>query len=341
MATSGLPLSTHPYRTRRLIFAGIWILAVLVLAWLLLQHEPAFDSSASLATFGILLMCTLGLIWQLPNPIRDETPGVVVKSGRFLLIILLICAVIFPLRTLVGPPLLFGLPVIAILVLVWLRHPVSRRAAIYASGLALIAGIAGLGAGWITDFPLLAWAVLNFLLTLTGLLAGWGILQHYGLDQYSLGRSRFLVEGALPALKGFGRGMLLALPWALGMVLMGSSQSETWLNAWWQPFTAIQPGIAEEAWGRILLVTLLFMLLRGTARSRLAFATALLVGAYWFAYLHTPGGIGALPSMLIIGTLFTLPVSYLCLYLDLETAIGFHFWLDFVKFGYAFLFVVR
>lgn len=335
-----LSLSSQPYRSRRSIFAVIWIITTLLLAWLLIQNEPAFASRASLVAMGILLICTLSLIWQLPNPIPKGASTATGKRWRFLLLIVLICTVLFPLRTLVGPPLLFGLPVIGLLVLAWLRWPVSPRSAIYASSLALIAGFAGLGAGWITEFPLPAWAALNFLLTLTGLLAGWSILRRYNLDQFSIGRSRFLDEGALPALKGFGRGLLLALPWAFGSVLMGSSQSETWLNAWWQPLTAIQPGIAEEAWGRLLIVPLLFVLLRSTARPRQAFTAALLIGAFWFAYLHTSGGIGALPSMLIIGTLFTLPVSYLCLYLDLETAIGFHFWLDFVKFLYALLFVL-
>ena len=69
----------------------------------------------------------------------------------------------------------------------------------------------------------------------------------------------------------------------------------------------------------------------------IAFSAALVLAAYWFAYLHTPGGIEAIPSTLIIGTLYALPVSYLCLYRDLETAMGWHFCVDFVKFGFAFI----
>jgi len=59
--------------------------------------------------------------------------------------------------------------------------------------------------------------------------------------------------------------------------------------------------------------------------------------AYWFAYLHTPGGFEAAVSTVMIGTLFALPTSYLWLRRGLETAIGFHFWLDFVKFAAAYL----
>jgi hypothetical protein len=113
---------------------------------------------------------------------------------------------------------------------------------------------------------------------------------------------------------------------------MGSHQKESWVQAWWQPFTAIQPGIAEEAWGRVLLVPLLYVLLRRFAPTKIAFPVSILIIGYGFAYLHTPGGLGSLFDTLLIGTLYVLPVSYLCLYRDLETAIGFHFWLDFLKF---------
>jgi hypothetical protein len=118
---------------------------------------------------------------------------------------------------------------------------------------------------------------------------------------------------------------------------MGGSASETWVSHWWQPLLAINPCIAEEAWGRILLVPLLFLLLRRVSRPGTAFTTALFVIGYWFAYLHTSGGIDGLLSTVMIGTLYILPVSYICLYRDLETAIGFHFWLDFVKLTVAYL----
>jgi len=63
----------------------------------------------------------------------------------------------------------------------------------------------------------------------------------------------------------------------------------------------------------------------------------MLIMNYWFAYLHTPGGFDAILSTLMIGTLYGLPHSVLCLHHDLETAVGFHFWIDFVKFGSAML----
>jgi hypothetical protein len=67
------------------------------------------------------------------------------------LLILAAVVVLFPLRTLVGPPLLFGLPVVALVVVILLRRQVMTRDVRYAVFLSLIAGVAGLGAGWITE----------------------------------------------------------------------------------------------------------------------------------------------------------------------------------------------
>jgi hypothetical protein len=183
----------------------------------------------------------------------------------------------------------------------------------------------------------MAWGILQILLVVTGLLAGWGILRATGLYQQGVGQSRFLSQGTAAAFKSFLNGLLIALPWAFANVLLGASSGETWVKAWWQPLVALQPGIAEEAWGRILLVPLLFLLFRQVRQPRAAFTAALYVMAYWFAYLHTPGGIDQIVNTLVIGTLFALPVSYLCLYRDLETAIGWHFGVDFVKFVFAFI----
>jgi len=45
--------------------------------------------------------------------------------------------------------------------------------------------------------------------------------------------------------------------------------------------------------------------------------------------------VSVLVSTLIVGSLLSLPISIVCLYHDLETAIGFHFWMDFLKFALA------
>lgn len=322
---------------RRTVFLGIWILSTAGLGWFVLRGHYAFDSPTTLPAFVVLLVCTVALLWWLRG-VGSDVPDRVdrTRRGSFVLVVLLAVGILFPLRTLVGPPLLFALPVLSLVVLVVLRPSLGRREVIYALLLALVAGITGLGAGWVPMPPLL-WAALQVALVLVGLLAGWTLLRHTGLWQAGLGRSLYLDGGLLSALRGFATGMVMATPWALGLVLLGAANETAWVEAWWQPLIAIQPAIAEEAWGRVLLVPLLFLLFRPVARGRPALTAAVVIMAYWFAYLHTPGGLGAVFSTLMIGTLYTIPISYLWLRRGLEVAIGFHFWLDFVKFVAAYL----
>lgn len=303
----------------------------------MMQGHQAFDSPATLPALLILLVCTAALLWWLASAAPDvPSPEVHTRPGRFVLVLVLTVAVLFSLRVLVGPPLLFALPVVGLVVLALLRPRLRWLEVVYALLLALIAGVAGLGAGWVTFTPL-TWAVLQVALVLVGLLVGWSLLHHTGLWQSGIGRSLLLTDGPVSALGGLAQGALIALPWAIGLVLLGSADSETWVRHWWQPLLAIQPAIAEEAWGRVLLVPLLFLIFRPAVRGRTALTVAMVVAAYWFAYLHTSGGFEAILSTVLIGTLFVLPTSYLWLRRGLERAIGFHFVLDFVKFLVAFL----
>jgi hypothetical protein len=322
---------------RRYIFLAFWTLTTAGVAWLVLQGQHTFDSQATPAILLALFACTASLLWWLPSPALDNPSDIYrTRRGWFILVVIVAVGVLFSLRTLVGPPLLFSLPVIAVVVLAVLRPRVSRREVLYALALALIAGVAGLGAGWVT-FPPALWAPLQVALVLTGLLAGWGILRQTGLLQLGIGGSRFLREGTTSALRAFVQGMLISMPWALSIVVLGGSNEDSWVTSWWQPVVAIQPGIAEEAWGRVFLVPFLFLILRRVGRTRVALTAAVVVMGYWFAYLHTPGGLSAVVSTVIIGTLYSLPISYLWLRRDLETAIGFHFWQDLVRYGAAYL----
>ncbi len=319
------------------IFIAVWILTTAILGWQMVGREHTFDSPYMWLNLLMLLICTITLLWCLPCPLRDgPSDAARPKRGRFILIAVIAVCALFALRTVVGLSLLFGLPVLAVAVLVSLRPNITRQELLYALGLSLVAGIAGLGAQWVSFHPVV-WSVLQVFLVSTGFLAGWAILRHAGLLEQGIGFSRFLSQGTGSALRGFLQGMLISLPWAMTNVVMGGSNFDTWVRHWWQPLVAINPGIAEEAWGRILLVPLLFLILRRVSRPKKAFVVALVIVGYWFAYLHTSGGMDALFSTIMIGTLYILPVSYICLHRDLETAIGFHFCLDFVKFAAAYL----
>jgi hypothetical protein len=329
---------------RRKVFYALWAITTAGLTLFLQQGWHDFDSPATLPTLIGLLLCTISLVRWLPKSELDLSTGAAsTRRGRFALLIVLSMVCLVALAALVGPPLLFALPAMAVITLIVLRTRLAqggiltRQALLYVLFLALVAGAVGLGAGWIEHMSPSAWAGLQLALVLTSLPAGWAILKYANMPQ--IGVTCYLRSGAGPALRGFGMGILLGMPWALGIVLLGGSNGENWVQYWWQPFVAIQPAISEEAWGRVLLVPLLYLLLRQVARGRAALIAAVLVMAYWFAFLHTNRdlSISSLIETLIMGTLYSLPITYLWLRRDLETAIGFHFWLDFVKFSFAYL----
>lgn len=336
IADASAPLTPREQR-RRAIFLVVWALTSAGLGWAVLRGYTTFDSQATLPALLALLLCTGALLFWLGSPRPDLPPGPErTRRGRFVLLFLGVAILLFALRTLVGPPLLFALPAIAVLALALIRPPAGRGEVAYALVLAVVAGIAGLGAQWVT-IPLWAWAALQVAIVFPGLLAGWAILRRTGLLDAGLGRTLWPTEGAGPAARAFALGMLNALPWGLGMIVLGSASGESWVQHWWQPLAAIQPAIAEEAWGRVLLVPLLFLAFRRVATPRTALTASVVLMVYWFAYLHTPGGIGALISTLMIGTLYALPTSYLWLRRGLERAVGFHFALDLLKFVVAYL----
>jgi hypothetical protein len=219
------------------VFAGIWLAASVFFVWQLSRGARSFESPGAGFSLAALLLCALALMWWIPNPVRNEPSDQPTRKWRFAALILLAVAVLFPLRTLVGPALLFGLPVIAVVTLLLLRQPLNRREVLYALFLALVAGLAGLGAGWITDFSPLVWAVLQVMLVLTGLLAGWGMLRHSGVAEQGVGKSLVLSAGAGRGAIGFLLGALIAVPWALRSALGGAS--EDWVRAPWQPSLAI------------------------------------------------------------------------------------------------------
>lgn len=322
---------------RKNLFFVLWAIASIFFGWQLRQPPYSFDSRWTVFNLIVMLLCTIALLAWIQNPLPRESAGGGAGKGRFALLILVSTGGLFLIPLNAVRAFLFVLPLIAVAVLLLLKSPIDRQEVLYASALALLAGITGLGAGWISWITPAAWGLLQFLLVLTGLLAGWAILHHTGLRQGRVGISRFLSNGTTAALKAFITGILISLPWAFLNVLSGGANQETWVEEWWQPVIAIQPGISEEAWARIFLVPLIFLLFRLAGRPRPAFTAALYVIAYWFAYVHTQGGWEGIPSAVIIGTLFSLPISYLCFYRDLETAIGWHFAVDFIKFLFAYL----
>jgi len=341
-------MKATPEQAQRYPFLAAWVAATIFFGWQFVQAkyppEPKLNGISTL----VMLLCTVALLVSIPNPIRSEPSQNPTKTGPFVLLILISTGILFLIPTRMDKPsffplLFFALPIITIVTLILLKQSLGKREVLYAFVLALLAGITGQGDGRIPFASPALWSILQIFIVPTSLLAGWSILRYTGLRIEGVGKSRFLSDGSSAAFKAFLSGLLIAIPWAFINVFVAGTNPEAWalrdgwLKAWWQPVLALQPGIAEEAWGRIFLVPLFFLIFRQVSQPRAAFTAALYMVGYWFAYLHTPGGWGGIQNAVVLGTLYSLPLSYLCLYRDLETAIGFHFWIDFIRFAFAFV----
>jgi hypothetical protein len=320
-------------------FAAIWLLANAVLAGLIAAGQASFQENGTWIALLVIIPCDAALLAWIRNPIRQDRATRKTSGGKLLGLIALVVIVFVLLLSLLGRFLLLALAGVAALIVIFQKGYLNKREWAYAAFLALIAALAGLGREDVTFITPVQWGILQVPLTLFCFLAGWSTLRRAGLLQQGVGRSRLIAEGPLPALRSFLLGILLGTPWALAMLVMGSAEGSraTWVQAWWQPLVALNPGIAEEAWGRFLWVPLAFLLFRRAGSDRTAFSVALIVMAYLFAAIHIFGSRDVVENLLstFIMGLFTLPVSVVCLFRDLETAIGFHFWMDFLKYAFA------
>jgi hypothetical protein len=159
------------------------------------------------------------------------------------------------------------------------------------------------------------------------------------LDHTRLTRVRLLNGDYLEAGKSFLWGCVLAVPPALlnaiSMRLAAPSEFDLLFDRWWEPLYALQPGILEEIWARLLLTTLLYALLRPTSNERpqRALVWAMVIAAFIHGMAHYPGSITSPLEGIYITLMYGVPLSLLYVKRDLEQAIAYHFFVDLVRFG--------
>lgn len=294
---------------------------------------------ASLAVLAGGVALAAALVWALPGPALrgEERP-----TERLRLAVAVAIAVLFLLGLAAGGSSVWQVLSVVVLAqaatLAVLRTFGSRREVAYALALAAVAGVAGLGA--LRNAPHMAmpaWAAFQFALTFLGLTAGWAAGRRVGLTDRGLGRVVLIEAGWRPALAALVWGLGLAVPFALVSVALGSAETERWIGEWWQPLVALQPGIAEEAWARVFLLSALALVFARWTSFRGAWLAAILVGVPWFAYLHvSPGDVA---STALIAVLFNVPLTVVWLRRGLESAIGFHVMMDGLRWAVSFLVV--
>lgn len=321
------------------IVAVLWVIATVGLG------VPLFSSRGNqiLGTLaGIAYIAAL--IWHLLRggqpaaDLPDPAPIVLPRFGfrGMLWVIILSLGLLFASGIVLRPwtILVVASALIALGIIVVWRRRLSVRMIV----LGLIAGlVSGLGTGCM--MPGNPFAVLYILVTTTLLFVGGALL----LDHTGLARVRLLEGKYASGLGSFLWACVLALPPALLNILGGAQASDTWVDSRWKPLCALTPGIAEETWARLFLTTLCYALLRPTTNDRpqRAVVAAVLVGALTHGLVHLPTAAAILsPAVfgtLLAGLVYGVPMALLFIKRDLECAVGYHFFVDFVRFLAALL----
>ena len=210
---------------KRNTFLFFWVLTTGLFAWFFYQGHHTFDDPSTKFVLLALLFCTIALIRWLAGPINQiQSEQNYSRRGWYIFVVIITIGVLFFARTIIGPPLLFFLPLLAVGIILYLRPKIYKQEVLYAAGLAIIAGLTGLGAGWVPFRPVV-WAILQVFLVITGLITGWSLLRYTGLWQIGIGRSQYLDAGIKSAFGRFGSGIILSIPWSLGIVLIGGGQN--------------------------------------------------------------------------------------------------------------------
>lgn len=150
-----------------------------------------------------------------------------------------------------------------------------------------------------------------------------------------------------PPIAAIGRSLLFGIALALPLAIvnnlyfsatLGPAQLQEPLVS---AFTALSPGIHEEVIFRFFVLAVCLTLLRDVASQRLAGSAAVVLAVVPHSLNHLPDLFVASPAMavsLLVATslLFGLPMALLQLKRNLESAIAFHWFIDFARFLFGF-----
>jgi hypothetical protein len=290
--------------------AILGLIYILVLIWWFSQSKPAAaDLPDSQPIVGFLpnYWAMLAFIVVVTAILTALTGGLLRNGWHMLLLsILLSLAIIILWRKRLTRKLIVA-GVITAIVLLGVEHLLSED---WGNGL-----ITSIGAG---------------LMAVAGVL----LLGHTKLTHVRLLEGDYLAAG-----KSFLWGCLLAVPPALlnalSMRQAPPSDFDLMFDRWWKALYALQPGILEEVWARLLLTTLLYALLRPVSaqRPRRAVVGAMLIAATIHGLAHYPTSLTSPMEAIYVTLMYGIPLALVYVKRDLEQAIAYHFFIDFVRFA--------
>jgi hypothetical protein len=290
--------NTGQFRVERYVLQAAYVLA---LFWYLIRTGPSVE--------------------QLP----DLCPLLLPKLQIGKLIPVIVTAFLF-VAEFFGQGLLLPLLILAtIWILIAWRREIGLSAILLSLGITTIALLAGLPfyqnqyIGKASFIVLLVFSIPMFV-------AGGLLSKRTGLVG-----SQLYARRCREAVKSFLWGCLLFIPLGVVNAAAGSpSPRMTWVTHWWMPLS--QPwfsGIVEEAWFRLFLVSLCYLLLRPAFNKRPAIA---IICAELFSGITFGLGHGGTlqEKILMIGLLFGLPMAVVFARRDWEHAVGAHYMINMI-----------
>ena len=138
-------------------------------------------------------------------------------------------------------------------------------------------------------------------------------------------------------------GMVLAIPLAVinNLYFYMSSGLIQFQNFFESAFAALSPGISEESIYRFFILAACLSLLRASRHRRLAFTVSILLAVVPHSLNHLPDLFlmnAAMGLFMLTATslLFGLPMALLQVYRNFESAVAFHWFIDFVRFLFGY-----
>ncbi|HEY9076162.1 MAG TPA: hypothetical protein VIO61_06440 [Anaerolineaceae bacterium] len=225
-----------------------------------------------------------------------------------------------------------SLMVVAIFITLWHWRAVTLRLTLLGFALAVLSGLSH----WQHD-PSLAASFLEGLAVWACFVAGTVLFE----------KRTACIPAFEPSLLRFGKhislGLLLALPLTAlnNLYFYLNAGSIHFQNVFASAFEALSPAIHEEIVFRFFVIALVLRLLQSCLPSRFAMPTAIFLAVVPHSLNHLPELFLENPVMglfMLAATclLFGLPMALLQIKRSLETAIAFHWFIDFARFLFGF-----
>lgn len=327
------------FAPHRLALTTMWLLATVVLV-AMLAFGVRDTNQFLLERYVLQLAYVSSLLWYLgrTGPILSELPDLrplLLQNQRIgrLIPVLVIAVLLVVSFSDAGPFILDCLLMIATLwILVVWRREIRLRPAVLGLTVAVIALLGGLPF-WDNSFVVKPFFIMFSVFVPPMFIAGGMLLKRTGLGGSQLHAGQYI-----EALRSFLWGCLLFVP--LGLINAAGGSPGTgirWVTQAWMPLTLPWwSAIAEEAWFRLFLVSLCYLLLRPAfgKRPALAVVCAVLFSALTFGLGH--GGT-LLDRFLTTGLLYGLPMAVVFARRDWEHAVGAHYMINLIPWMMVFL----